>query len=184
MLVVLRRVKELDSRICSGEQVPSFNVLSPGLLGRTVGLIGMGDTAYQLALLLIPFHVCVVVYSPSSPANTWSGENPRYPKTIPHRRATSLNDLLSSVDVLSLHCPITPKTANMIGSEELNRMKPGAVLINTARGQLVDESALIRALREGHIAGAGLDVFATEPAFGENLGDLGKMENVVCLPHV
>ena len=187
-LSVLRRTKHADQLITSGTQVPTITFLAPGLWGKTIGLIGMGDIAYETARLFAAFDCKFIVYSPTSPANRWSGPESdkadRYPVPIPHVRAVTLDELLPVVDVLSLHCPLTPQTKNMIGPRELGLIKPGSVLVNMSRGGIVDELALVEALKSGRVFGAGLDVFATEPAFGENLGELGKMPNVICLPHL
>jgi D-3-phosphoglycerate dehydrogenase len=184
MLVCLRRVKELDARIRAGEIVPSIRALGTGLHRRTVGLIGMGATAYELAKLLVPFECRILVWSPTSPPERWSGVDPRFPAPIDHHRTVELREMLEQVDVVSLHCPITPVTRGLIGEAELRAMKPTAILINTARGGIVDENALALALKENRLGGAGLDVFAVEPAHGVTMGELGKMDNVVCLPHM
>jgi glyoxylate reductase len=93
----------------------------------------------------------------------------------------SFDDLLATADVLTLHAPLTPETRHAIGRDALRRMKPGSYLINTARGPLVDEAALVDALRGGPLAGAGLDVYEREPALAPGLLDL---PNVVLLPHI
>ena len=184
MLSLLRRLLELDHRTRSGEVVRTIDVLSPGLYGKTVGLVGMGDTAYHTARLLVPFGCRLLVHSPTSPDSRWLFTEPRFPTPILHERVNSLDELLGQVDVLSLHCPMTESTRNMIGPRELGLMKSTAVIINTARGGMIDENALVEALQAGRLAGAGLDVFEIEPAHGETLGELGKMLNVICLPHV
>ena len=184
MLSLGRRLLELDHRIRSGEIIRTIDVLSPGLYGKTVGLVGMGDTAYHTARLLVPFGCRLLVYSPTSPDSRWQNVEPRYPTTIHHSRVDSLEDLLGQVDVLSLHCPLTAATRNMLGPKELSLMKSTAVIINTARGGMIEENALVEALQAGRLAGAGLDVFEVEPAHGQTMGELGKMLNVVCLPHV
>ncbi len=92
-----------------------------------------------------------------------------------------LDDLLAWSDVVTLHCPLVPETRGLIGERELRRMKPTALLINTARGGIIDEAALARALREGVITGAGLDAFAQEPLKDS---DLLKLDNVLLTPHV
>jgi glycerate dehydrogenase len=95
-----------------------------------------------------------------------------------------LNEMLGRSDVVSLHCPLTPETQRLIGSRELRLMKPDAVLINTARGALVDTGALAAALREGRIAGAAIDVLPEEPPFaGDPLLDAG-IPNLILTPHV
>jgi len=93
----------------------------------------------------------------------------------------SLESLLKEADFVSLHCPLTPDTRKLIGEPQLRQMKPTAILINTSRGPVVDEAALIRALQEGWIATAALDVFEQEPPAADN--PLLKMEHVVVTPH-
>jgi len=92
-----------------------------------------------------------------------------------------LDEMLAAADVLSLHVPLTPKTRHMIDRDAIARMKPGAMLINTGRGPVVDEAALVNALRDGHLSSAGFDVYEREPELSPGLADL---PNVVLLPHV
>jgi lactate dehydrogenase-like 2-hydroxyacid dehydrogenase len=92
-----------------------------------------------------------------------------------------LQRLLAESDVISLHCPLTPSTHHLIGAEELACMKPTAILVNTARGPIVDEAALVSALTSGVVAGAGLDVYEDEPRLHP---DLRHLDNVVLLPHI
>jgi len=98
---------------------------------------------------------------------------------LPHE---SLDQLLATSDIVSLHMPLTAETRQIINAERLAAMKPGAVLINTSRGRMVDEAALVAALESGHLSGAGLDVFETEPLPADS--GLRKLDNVVMLPHV
>ncbi|EIW66079.1 hypothetical protein TREMEDRAFT_45917 [Tremella mesenterica DSM 1558] len=196
-LIILRRIKESDYLITSGQRTPSITVLSPGLMGKTVGLIGMGDIAYEAAKLFLAFGCKIIIWSPTSPLNKWEESQTTTPNTtnishsstskyipIPHIRVNSLNDLLPNIDILSIHCPLTSSTKNLIGYDQLKSLRKGSILINTARGGIVDEIALIKVLDQGILFGAGLDVFNVEPAFGENLGELGKRKNIVCLPHI
>jgi phosphoglycerate dehydrogenase-like enzyme len=96
--------------------------------------------------------------------------------------ATSLDELLPRADFLTLHTPLMADTHHLIGERELRLMRPGSFLINVSRGPVVDEAALIRALQDGHLAGAGLDVFDPEPPMPDN--PLLRMDNVVVTPHV
>jgi glyoxylate reductase len=105
------------------------------------------------------------------------------PRPVPGEAARylELEELLETADVVTLHCPLTPSTRHLLNAERLARMKPTAYLINTARGPIVDEAALVEALRDGVIAGAGLDVFEHEPQVHPGLLEL---DNVVLLPHL
>ncbi|WVQ73565.1 hypothetical protein IAR50_003143 [Cryptococcus sp. DSM 104548] len=184
MLTVLRRVLEVDRRIRGGECVPSIKALSPGLFGKTVGLVGMGDISYEVGKLVRAFGCEIVVFSPTSPPTRWTSADARYQTPLAHTRAKTLEELLRKVDVVSLHCPLNDQTRNLIGEKELGWMKDTAVVVNTARGGIVDERALEKALKAGKLGGAGLDVFVVEPAYGESLGGLRDLDNVVLLPHL
>lgn len=165
----------------------------------------MGDIAYELAKLLVVcsdttfpmqyfelticiqdgFKCKIVVYSPTSAKTKWTSSDPISPSTvIPHQRASTLAELLPQIDVLSLHCPLLPETRHMISSSELELLKPTAIIINTARGGIIDETALATALREGQIAGAGIDVWEIEPPTTEKYAELIGMRQVVALPHL
>jgi D-3-phosphoglycerate dehydrogenase len=148
------------------------------LAGRTLGLIGLGASGRELAQLTQPLGLHVVGINPPGPA---ADEAARLGVEVlggPEK----LGDLLSTADIVSVHVPLAPDTRHMIGPEEFGKMKPGAILINVARGQIVDQAALVDALRSDRIAGAGLDVFAVEPL---PLDDpLLSMDNVVLTPHV
>ena len=182
MLALLRRVPEIAGRMKSGP-VPSITVLAPGLFGRTVGLVGMGDTAYHLALLLRAFNCAVLVCSPSSEPSRWRTPSERFPTPVECERVT-LDELCRRSEVVSLHCPLTAGTRDMLGAREFSLMHDGVVVINTARGELLDEDALVQALKTGKVGGAGLDVFRNEPRWGDALGEFDRMDNVICLPHV
>lgn len=96
----------------------------------------------------------------------------------------SLDELLGLADVISLHVPLTPGTARMIGAEQITRMRPGAILINAARGGIVDEQAVAEALKAGRIGGAALDVFETEPLTAEAGAKFAGIPNLVLTPHI
>jgi D-3-phosphoglycerate dehydrogenase len=119
--------------------------------GLRLGLVGLGDIGRRVARLAQAFGMHVTAYSPSAP-------------DLPGvARAPSLGALLPGADVLSLHCPLRPETYHLVAAPELAALPPGAFLVNTARGGLVDEAALLASLDRGHLAGAALDVFEQEP---------------------
>lgn len=170
MLATLRRLPRFDASLRGGTW--SDPVLQDGLGelgGRTVGLVGYGAIPRLLAPVLAALG-CRVIYTARTPRDDAMGA------------WRSLDALLAEADVVSLHLPLTPETTKLIDAAALARMKPGAVLVNTARGGLVDPAALVEALRSGRLAAAGLDVFAQEPPdFADPL--LG-LPNVVLAPHI
>lgn len=147
------------------------------LHGRTLGLIGLGASGRELAQLSRPLGLTVVGTNPAGPA---ADEAARL--SIEVLGPDKLDELLSIADVVSIHVPLTPATRGMIGAAALGRMKSSAILINVARAQIVDQVALLDALRSQRIAGAGLDVFAVEPLPRDD--PLLTMNNVVLTPHV
>ena len=163
MLALLRRVVEGDRRIRRGERwiwAPNL-LLGRGLRGLTLGLIGHGRIGQAVERLALG-HGMRVVYSSRG-------------------AGLSLDQLLSDSDVVSLHLPLTDETRHLIDAAALARMKASAVLVNTSRGPIVDEDALVEALTDGRIAGAALDVFEHEP---EVYPGLISLENVVLIPHL
>lgn len=173
MLAALRRVVTLDATTRTGRWwgVDPAVIDSMGELGgRTVGLVGFGAVARHLA-----------------PVLTALGAEVRYTATGPKDDTGAaewreLPALLTECDVVSLHLPLTPATERLLDAEAFAAMRPGAVLVNTARGGLVDEPALVDALTTGRLRAAGLDVFATEPVEGTN--PLLALDNVVVGPHL
>jgi phosphoglycerate dehydrogenase-like enzyme len=170
MLACLRRLPHFDAGLRAGRwgASPAVQDRLGELGGKTVGLVGFGAVPAVLAPVLAAMG-CRVIYTATAAKN------------LPYEYR-DLNGLLAEADVVSLHVPQTTDTAGMIGAAALSRMKPGAVLVNTARGGLVDEAALVAALRSGHLGAAGLDVFAQEPTPPGN--PLFSLENVVVAPHV
>ncbi len=144
----------------------------PALYSQTLGLIAFGEIGREVASRARAFGLNVLAYDPYLDANAAA----QHGATL-----VGLDDLLSRSDYVSVHAPLSPKTRHLVGERELKLMKPTAVLINTARGPLVDEDALARALQERWIAGAGLDVFEQEPL--DPVSPLLKMENVLLTPH-
>jgi phosphoglycerate dehydrogenase-like enzyme len=172
MLAVMRRVPLLDraTRAGKGWELPDHFFDETGeIAGRTVGLVGYGEVPRRLAPVLTVLGAKVVYASRS---NKPGAVGQRLP----------LADLLAEADIVSLHLPLTDETAGLIDIAAIGRMKQGAILINTARGGLVDEKALAAALKSRRIAMAGLDTFAVEPTGGGN--PLFVLENVVTTPHI
>lgn len=141
------------------------------LAGRVFGIVGFGQVGRAVARLATAFEMRVLVHTRTLPAA---------PPT--DLCFTDLDTVLRTSDVVSLHCPLTPDTRHLINRERLARMKPGAFLLNTGRGPLVDELALADALRSGHLAGAGLDVLSTEPPPSDH--PLLTAPNCIITPHV
>jgi glyoxylate reductase len=163
VLALLRRIVEGDRLIRSGGEwklAPTF-MLGRALAGRTLGIVGFGSIGREVGRLAEAHGMRVL-------AMRRSGGVP-------------LEQLLAESDVVTLHTPLSEETRHLIGAPELEAMRPDAVLVNTSRGPVVDEHALVAALREGRIAGAALDVFEREP---ELPPELLELENVVLTPHV
>jgi len=173
-LCVTRRVAEFNRRIHDGEIVERANILGLEMMEKTVGIIGMGNIGTRVARKWRgAFDARILAYDPYVPANHWPD--------IQHERVASLADMLPRVDLLTLHLPLTEESRGMIGAAALAQMKPAAVLVNTARGGIVDEAALYQAIASGRLYGAGLDVFAHEPPTTAN--PLLQLPTVVVTPH-
>jgi glyoxylate reductase len=158
LLAVSRRIREGEALVRSGEWkgwAPD-QLLGTGLSGKTCGILGAGAIGQAFARRVWALGMRVVFWDRDGLGGTVSfgpDSGPRLP----------LKELLSQSAVLSLHCPLTPDTSGILNEDALRALPPGAIVINTARGGIVDEPALIRALHEGHIGGVGLDVYAEEP---------------------
>jgi glyoxylate reductase len=175
ILAATRRLGEGERLIRSGQawKWGMFFLLGSSLQGKTLGVVGMGGIGQATARRAKAFGMEIVYQSRSE-------IDPSIAAELGARRV-ELNELLAISDVVSLHCPYGPATHHLIGAKELASMKSSAYLVNTARGPIVDEAALASALRDGQIAGAGLDVFENEPTVHPGLLEL---ENVVLVPHL
>ena len=141
------------------------------LTGKHLGLVGMGNISRELIELVQPFRMQITFFDPYA-----TDDQPGI------ERATSLENMLANVDVLSIHCPLTPETKNLIGAQQLASMKPSAIIVNTARGGIINEADLAQSLRNGTISGAGLDSFEQEPPQGDH--PLWEFSNVISTPHI
>lgn len=173
-LCVLKQARTADASVRAGEWlVWQLRPRSQSLYGRKVGVVGFGRIGRETAKRFRAFDTEVAFYDPFPP--------PVEVSAALGVRPMALFELLAWADVVTLHLPLNPDTRSLFGREAFAAMKANAILINTARGELVDEPALIEALREGRLAGAGLDVFAQEPPAKDN--PLFTMDNVVLSPH-
>jgi D-3-phosphoglycerate dehydrogenase / 2-oxoglutarate reductase len=171
MLALARGFPRRDFMVRRGE--PWQKVPMPRIAKRTLGLLGLGRIAQALVSRIGGLQLRVLAYAPRP--------DRRFAATHGIQLVT-LEDVLRQSDFLSLHLPLTPETRNLISGPTLALMKPGAILINTSRGGLVDERALYDALADGRLAGAGLDVFAEEPPAPDN--PLLQLDNVLLSPHI
>lgn len=166
MLSISRRIPKADSGM-KGKQWLKKELTGTELQGKTLGVVGLGRIGSALALKANALGMKIIYYDPNNPSSMVG---------VP----VNLDELFSSADFISLHVPSTPQTDGMINATAIARMKKSAVLVNTARGALVDEEALYAALKEGRIAGACLDVYNSEPYTGK----LGELENAILTPHI
>jgi D-3-phosphoglycerate dehydrogenase len=173
-LAVARRVAECDRRIRADGTIDRAQFLGLELGGKTVGVIGMGNIGTRVARKFhAAFGARILAYDPYVPADHWPD--------IPHERLASLDEMWPRADVVTPHVPLTAETRGIVGRTGLARMKPTAIVVNAARGGVVDEQALFDALEAGKIFGAGLDVFAAEPPTSRD--PLLGLPNVVATPH-
>jgi len=171
MIAVLRRIHPLATELSRGAWPPE---VGGTLAGRTLGILGLGRLGRPVARIGAAFGMRVIAWARPEGSGEPQGGAPV--ERLP------LDDLLARSDVVSIHLRLSPESRGLLDGERLARMRPGAVLVNTARGAIVDEDALVEALRSGRLAGAGLDVFATEPLPAAS--PLRGLPNVVLTPHV
>ena len=171
MLAVSRRIGEMNLRLRSEPSPTLFGMgrhMGASLRGKTLGIVGCGRIGRCTARLAAAFGMRVLGYSRS-------GADAAVCEPV------DLPTLLRESDIVSLHCPLTEATRGLMDAAAFRQMKEGAMLINTARGAVVDTAALLEALRSGHLKGAGLDVYPDEPHIPQ---ELLALENVVCTPHI
>lgn len=168
-VALLRRVPEASGALRTGRWHP---LMGHQLTGRTVGIIGCGHIGKDLVRLLAPFECRILAYDIRDYTHFYQA----------HRvTPVSLETLLAESEIVTLHVPLDASTRGMMSRARLAQMRPGALLVNTARGGIVDEAALVSALRSGHLAGAAMDVFEEEPAAN---ADLLALPNFLGTPHI
>src|SRR5919206_353341 len=173
-LILLRGAYFASPEVAAGAW-PRNRLIGREIAGKRLGLVGFGGIARETAKRAAALGMNVAAYDPYVPGDSpaWGGVE-----------RLDLDALLASADVLSLHVPLTPETRHLLDGAALARVKPDAVLINAARGGVVDEAALAAALRAGRLAGAALDVFEAEPLGAERGARFAGLANVILTPHI
>ena len=175
MLALSKQLFRMDREVRDGNFAIRYQNLSGDVRGKTLGVIGFGRIGSELGRLCRQtFGMKVLAFDPFLPEEVKEtyGDWVHFP---------DIRELCSNADVISIHVPLTDRTRNMMGEQELSWMKPEAILINTSRGSLIDEDALFHVLKEKKIAGAGLDVFSKEPVPADN--PLLGLDNILLSPH-
>ncbi len=173
IIMLSKHIRRADKAARQGKWEARFEYIGQSLRGKTLGIVGFGNIGRRLAELCQPFYMTILYHDILKQEEEAGRLRARW---------VELDELLRWSDYISLHTPLLPATYHLIGERELSLMKPTAYLINTSRGAVVDEAALIAALRAGKIAGAGLDVFEQEPTPADN--PLFELPNVVLTPHM
>ena len=171
MLELMRKIGFENARLHAG--APWQVTIGQGLEGRTLGLIGLGHLGTRMARIGLAFGMEVIAWSQNLTPERCAEHGVIY---------ASKDELFARADIVSIHTVLSKRTRGLIGADDLARMKPSAYLINTARGPIVDEAALLAALRDKRIAGAGLDVFWEEPLARDH--PIRSLDNVVLTPHL
>lgn len=180
MLAVPRRLTEGAQLMVEDIDWPGWSptwMLGRRLNGKTLGIVGLGRVGIEVARRARAFGLEVIYHNREPIAEQLAEE-------LNASFMPSLDQMLSRSDIVSMHCPATPATFHLLSARRIQMLKAGAYVINTARGEVVDELALVKAIEANKIAGAGLDVFSTESEAAERLHALAKMGKVVLLPHM
>ena len=170
MLALARQIPEAAEAVHQGK-FPRYSGIS--LEGKTIGILGLGAIGKQLARRLAGFDCDILAFDPFADA-VFADAN--------HVQLVSMDEVIEEADFISLHLPLTPETRGIVNDAFLNRMKKGSFLINTSRGEVINEEALLRALQSSHLKGAGLDAFAVEPPDPAN--PLLALPQVIATPHL
>ena len=171
ILELIRNIGRENARMHAGEPLQKFAGVE--IEGRTLGVVGLGKLGSKVAKLAQAFGMNVVAWSPNLTSERCAEAGVGY---------VSKEDLFSTADIVTIHVVLSQRSRGLVGAEELARMKPTAYLVNTARGPIVDEAALLTTLQERKIAGAGIDVFSVEPLPVDH--PFRKLDNIVLTPHL
>ena len=177
MLALVRNIPVAHQMVSSGGWVdpmaPYLSLRGTEVGGKTIGIVGFGAIGKQVAQRLIAFDTSILVYDPYIDPRKIKGAG---------ARPVEMDELVEQSDFVTLHCPALPETIGLISAQRIALMKPTAYLVNTASADTVDREAIVKALREGHIAGAAFDVYETWPVQPDD--PLLKLENVILTPHI
>lgn len=172
LLSLVKRLRESQAALQAGSAATREALMGREIDGRVLGIVGIGEIGRRVARIAAGFGMRAIACDPLLPSEEIRARG---------AEPVSLAQLLEQADVVSLHCPLNDDTRGMIGTEAYARMRPGALFISTARGGIHDEAALYEALSSGHLAGAGLDVWAQEPPAADH--PLLSLPNVIASPH-
>ena len=173
MIALVRHTHAADRAVKDNRWSDYLKFIGTELAGKTIGIVGMGNIGARVAIRARAFEMNFLVYDPYIPESHVTALNGNW---------VGLNELLTDSDFVTIHCPLNRETRGMIGVKELGRMKSSAFLINAARGGIVDETSLLQTLQQHKIAGAALDVIASEPPAQDH--PLFKLDNVLWTPHL
>jgi glyoxylate reductase len=173
ILAACRRLSSCERQLRTGNWDAGATQMGVRVHGKTLGIVGLGAIGQAVARRAAGFGMTLLYHGPRP--------KPEAAQTLGARYCEDLGELLAGADVVSLNCPLTADNRHLMNADTLAQMKPGAILVNTGRGPLVDEQALVDALQSGHLGGAGLDVFEFEPQVNAGLLEL---DNVTLLPHI
>ncbi len=174
IMVLIRGVLHATDRVLDGSW-PRTDLMGCEVAGRQLGLIGLGSIAREVAARARGLGMTVVAHDPLLPADdaAWATVG----------RAT-LDEVLAQSHAVSIHVPLTEETRGLINHDSISMMRPGSILINTARGGIIDEDAVVSAVRSGHLGGAAIDVFAVEPVTRERGSRFSQTPNLIVTPHI
>lgn len=176
-MAVARQLRLIVVKQAASQVVRKEHCSGTILQGKTIGIVGMGNIGLAVGRIFRgAFNSPIFAYDPFAPRDIWSN--------LPHTRVNQLEEMLPCVDILTLHVPLTPKTRDLIAGPQLRLMRKSAILINAARGGIVNEEDLIKALNEGSLYGAGLDCHDEEPPIMEKCERLWATGRVISTPHI